>query len=98
MACQERPGPVHLELPEDIAGEETVQIATVAPHPIDIPVAHPAAGCAGWRKLLNHNKRPDVANAWPGVPLRETEILKRFTLPYKEPNPEPQTSRLPRCP
>jgi acetolactate synthase-1/2/3 large subunit len=43
VARQERPGPVHLELPEDIAGEEAGQISTVAPHPIDIPVAHPAA-------------------------------------------------------
>jgi acetolactate synthase I/II/III large subunit len=43
VARQERPGPVHLELPEDIAGEETDQIPTVPPHPIDMPVAHPTA-------------------------------------------------------
>jgi acetolactate synthase I/II/III large subunit len=43
VARQERPGPVHLELPEDIAGEEIDQVATVPPHPIDLPVAHPAA-------------------------------------------------------
>jgi acetolactate synthase-1/2/3 large subunit len=43
VARQERPGPVHLELPEDIAAEEVNQISTVPPHPIDIPVAHPAA-------------------------------------------------------
>ena len=43
VARQERPGPVHLELPEDIAAEEVSQISTVSPHPIDIPVAHPAA-------------------------------------------------------
>jgi acetolactate synthase I/II/III large subunit len=43
VARQERPGPVHLELPEDIAGEEVSQISTVPPHPIDIPIAHPAA-------------------------------------------------------
>jgi acetolactate synthase-1/2/3 large subunit len=40
VARQERPGPVHLELPEDIAGEEAPDIAPVRPHPIDIPVAH----------------------------------------------------------
>ena len=43
VARQERPGPVHLELPEDIAGEEIDQVSTVPPHPIDLPVAHPAA-------------------------------------------------------
>jgi acetolactate synthase I/II/III large subunit len=43
VALQERPGPVHLELPEDIAGEEIDQVSTVPPHPIDLPVAHPAA-------------------------------------------------------
>ena len=41
LAQQERPGPVHLELPEDIAHEETADIPLVARHPIDIPVAHP---------------------------------------------------------
>ncbi len=43
VAQQERPGPVHLELPEDIAGEECPDIPPITPHPIDIPVAHRAA-------------------------------------------------------
>jgi acetolactate synthase-1/2/3 large subunit len=43
VAQEERPGPVHLELPEDIAAEETADLPSVPPHPIDIPVAHPAA-------------------------------------------------------
>jgi acetolactate synthase-1/2/3 large subunit len=43
VARQERPGPVHLELPEDIAAEEVNQISIVPPHPIEMPVAHPAA-------------------------------------------------------
>src|SRR6187401_2802100 len=43
VAQQERPGPVHLELPEDIAGEEGPDVPLVPPHPIDIPVAHRAA-------------------------------------------------------
>src|SRR6202163_1761101 len=43
VAQQERPGPVHLELPEDIAHEETVDLLPVPPHPIEIPVASPAA-------------------------------------------------------
>src|SRR2546426_197406 len=43
VAQQERPGPVHLELPEDIAGVAAPAIPLVTPHPIDMPVAHPAA-------------------------------------------------------
>ena len=43
VAMEERPGPVHLELPEDIAGEETPDIPMVPPHAIDLPVAPPAA-------------------------------------------------------
>src|SRR4051794_1670109 len=43
VAMEERPGPVHLELPEDIAGEEVPELAMVPPHPIELPVAPPAA-------------------------------------------------------
>jgi acetolactate synthase-1/2/3 large subunit len=42
VAMEERPGPVLLELPEDIAAEEA-EATTVPSHPIDIPVAHPGA-------------------------------------------------------
>jgi acetolactate synthase-1/2/3 large subunit len=43
VAQQERPGPVHLELPEDIAAEKAPDLPPVPPHPIEIPVAHPGA-------------------------------------------------------
>ena len=44
VAQEERPGPVHLELPEDVAGEEVEDPPPlVPPHPVEIPVAHPAA-------------------------------------------------------
>ena len=43
IACEERPGPVLLELPEDIAGEPVESVPMVPPHPIEIPVAHRAA-------------------------------------------------------
>ncbi|WP_338663106.1 acetolactate synthase large subunit [Pararoseomonas sp. SCSIO 73927] len=44
VAQEERPGPVHLELPEDVAGEEIEPAPPlIPPHPIEIPVAHPAA-------------------------------------------------------
>ena len=40
IAMEERPGPVLLELPEDIAGEEVDPVPMVPPHPIEIPIAH----------------------------------------------------------
>lgn len=42
VASEERPGPVHLELPEDIAVEE-VDTRLVPPHSIDAPVAAASA-------------------------------------------------------
>ena len=38
VAQQERPGPVHLELPEDIAAEKAPDLPPVPPHPIELPV------------------------------------------------------------
>jgi acetolactate synthase-1/2/3 large subunit len=43
IAAEERPGPVLLELPEDIAGAEAEPITMVPRHPIEIPVAHRAS-------------------------------------------------------
>src|SRR5438270_4146149 len=43
VAMEERPGPVLLELPEDVAGEECEDRAVIERHPIEIPVAHRAA-------------------------------------------------------
>ncbi|WP_027554219.1 acetolactate synthase large subunit [Bradyrhizobium sp. Cp5.3] len=43
VAMEERPGPVLLELPEDIAGDEVETVPMVPIHPIEIPVAHRAA-------------------------------------------------------
>src|SRR5882757_5651511 len=39
VAQEERPGPVHLELPEDIAAEECSAVALVPPHSLELPVA-----------------------------------------------------------
>ena len=41
VAMEERPGPVLLELPEDIAGEECEDRPLVPPHPIEIPGGAP---------------------------------------------------------
>jgi acetolactate synthase I/II/III large subunit len=38
IAQEERPGAVHLELPEDIAGEEVDDVPLVPPHDLELPV------------------------------------------------------------
>ncbi|WWW37369.1 acetolactate synthase large subunit [Stenotrophomonas rhizophila] len=43
VAMEERPGPVHLELPEDIAGEEVDEVPVIPVHALDRPVATAAA-------------------------------------------------------
>ena len=44
LAAEERPGPVHLELPEDVAAVEVSDDVTlVRLHPVELPVAHDAA-------------------------------------------------------
>ena len=49
VAQQERPGPVHLELPEDIAHEAGPDMSPVPPHPIDPPVAERGGAGPGGR-------------------------------------------------
>src|ERR1700755_2521867 len=39
VAQEERPGPVHLELPEDIAAETCDAADLIPPHSVDLPVA-----------------------------------------------------------
>jgi acetolactate synthase I/II/III large subunit len=57
VARQERPGPVHLELPEGIAGEETGgQSSTVAPHPIHIPLAAKLSCTRGYGEVTSYGK------------------------------------------
>lgn len=43
VSMEERPGPVHLELPEDVAGEELADVPVIPIHPIERAVAAPAA-------------------------------------------------------
>ena len=50
LTMEERPGPVLLELPEDIAGEVYPDVPLIPSHPIEIPVAHRDAldRAGGW--------------------------------------------------
>ena len=43
IAAEERPGPVHLELPEDVAAEEAGDVPLVPAHAAELPVPSPEA-------------------------------------------------------
>jgi acetolactate synthase-1/2/3 large subunit len=85
VARQERPGPVHLELPEDIAGEEIEQVSTVPPHPIDLPVAHPAALDRAATMILESERPLIMAGAAASRPKLADELsnfVHRVRIPF----------------
>jgi acetolactate synthase I/II/III large subunit len=85
VAQQERPGPVHLELPEDVAGQETPEVPLVRRHPMALPIAHPAALDLAARLVLAAERplvmlgaaasRPRLAEALSG-------FVKRVEIPF----------------
>ena len=85
VAQQERPGPVHLELPEDIAAEGAPQIPLVPPHPITLPVAHHAALDRA-AKLILEAERPLImlgaAASRPRLAEALSEFVKRLQIPF----------------
>ena len=86
-ATEERPGPVHLELPEDIAAEEVpdADAPLVPPHPVDLPVAHPAALDRAAEMILAA-ERPLVmlgaATSRPRLAVGLTGFFRRTRLPF----------------
>ena len=85
VAMEERPGPVHLELPEDIAGEEAPDLPLVPPHPIELPIAPPAALDRAAAMILNA-KHPLVmlgaASSRPRLTAGLTEFIRRTQIPF----------------
>jgi len=81
IATQERPGPVLLELPEDIAGEEAESVAMVAQHPIEIPVAHRASLDRAAEMILNA-KRPLIHVGRRGFPAAKHDGNCRIRSPH----------------
>src|ERR1700722_5392803 len=85
VAMEERPGPVHLELPEDIAAEECDSAPMVPPHPIEVPVAHRAAvdRAAG---MILRAKRPLImlgaAASRPRSTAGLTGFVRRVQIPF----------------
>ncbi len=85
VAQQERPGPVHLELPEDIAAEEAPEISPVPPHPIALPVAESAALDRA-AKLILEAERPLVmlgaAASRPRLADALSDFVRRLQIPF----------------
>jgi acetolactate synthase-1/2/3 large subunit len=85
VAQQERPGPVHLELPEDIAGETAPVIPLVPSHPIEQPVA-PRGALDGAAELILNAERPLVmlgaAASRPHLAEALSSFVKRLQIPF----------------
>jgi acetolactate synthase-1/2/3 large subunit len=85
VAQQERPGPVHLELPEDIAGEPAPDLPCIRLHPIDLPVAHPSA-LDRPAKLIVEAKRPLImlgaAASRPRLTEALSDFVRRLRIPF----------------
>jgi acetolactate synthase-1/2/3 large subunit len=85
VAQLERPGPVHLEVPEDIAAAEAADISPVPRHTFALPVAHPAALDRAARLILKAERplvmlgaaasRPRLADALSG-------FMRRVQIPF----------------
>ena len=79
VAQEERPGPVHLELPEDIAAATTDNDRLIPPHPVELPLAsEEALGRAA--DLIMKAERPLVMLGAAASRPRSSSDLARFVL------------------
>ncbi len=76
VAVEERPGPVHLELPEDIAAEQA-DAALLLPHPVDRPVAS-AGAIDRTVAMILEAKRPLIMIGAAGNRPRLVDALSDF--------------------
>ena len=79
IAQEERPGPVHLELPEDIAGEECRSVPLVPVHPLDLPVASQAALTRAAQEIIRA-KAPLILLGAAASRTRSTPDISDFVL------------------
>jgi len=84
IAQEERRGPVHLELPEDIAAEEA-DAPLIPPHPIDWPVAPPGALDRA-AAMLTGAERPLImlgaAASRPHLADHLSSFVRRLGIPF----------------
>ena len=85
VAEEERPGPVHLELPEDIAGAECEAPPLIPPHPVELPIAS-AAALERAARLIEQAARPLVmlgaAASRPRSSVDLAQFVIRTRIPY----------------
>jgi acetolactate synthase I/II/III large subunit len=85
IAVEERPGPVLLELPEDVAGEEAGPAAMIPVHPIEIPVAHRASLDRAAEMILAAQRPLIMLGAAASRPRSTTGIgdfVRRTRIPF----------------
>nr|WP_294503052.1 acetolactate synthase large subunit [uncultured Rhodopila sp.] len=85
IAMEERPGPVLLELPEDVAGEEGPDLQPIPVHPIETPVAHRVALDRAAEMILRA-KRPLIMLGATASRPRSTSglagFVRRMQIPF----------------
>ena len=85
IARQERPGPVHLELPEDVAAAQAPEVPLVVPHPTAMPVADPAALDRA-AQLISEAQYPLVmlgaAASRPRLAGALSDFVRRLQIPF----------------
>ena len=86
VAQEERLGPVHLELPEDVAAEEINNPPPLVPlHPTELPVAHPAALDRA-AAMIRAAERPLImlgaAASRPRLSAALSEFVRRMGIPF----------------
>jgi acetolactate synthase I/II/III large subunit len=85
VAEEERPGPVLLELPEDVAGHEAGDVPLVPRHPAEWPVANPEA-IARAAKMIRQAERPLImiggASNRPRLVKELSKFVQRTGIPF----------------
>ena len=79
VAQEERPGPVHLELPEDIAHEACELVPVVPVHPVELPVAN-ATALDRAAEMIVQAQRPLLMLGAAASRPRSTSDLAQFVL------------------
>jgi acetolactate synthase-1/2/3 large subunit len=79
VAEEERPGPVHLELPEDIAAEKCEEVALIPPHPLELPLASAEALDRAAQTIV-HAEYPLLMLGAAASRPRSTSDLAQFVL------------------
>ena len=79
ISQEERPGPVHLELPEDIAGESCPDHPLIPPHPVERPLAGQEA-LARAAEMICAAQRPLMMVGAAASRPRSTADLEAFIL------------------